>query len=174
MLRERECACQVGGVGGPSTPNGQTASGRPKRVAAGAAGATWGSPVREREEPAPTSSAKRRRVQTALFRDDDDATARQAVPYCVQFAKQSRYCDVRKRKCAATQLSIGVHAPEQLSFPVSCRLPTRRSERRNDADQAVGVDALLSLASVGRDDSGPADGKCRPRSWSATHLHYLT
>jgi hypothetical protein len=36
--------------------------------------------------------------------------------------------------------------------------PTRRSERRNEADQAVGVDALLSLASVGRDDSGPADG----------------
>lgn len=69
-------------VGGPQTPNGKTASGRPLRAAAGAAGAAWGSPtaqlVREWEEPVPTSSAKRRRVQTALFRDDDDATARQA------------------------------------------------------------------------------------------------
>lgn len=100
---------------GPSTPNGQvTASGRAQRAAAAAAGAAWGSPrvgqVREREEAA-TSSAKRRRVQTALFRDDDE--------------------------------------------PLK---PVRRSERRNEADQAVGVDALLSLASVGRDDSGPADG----------------
>jgi len=69
-------------VGGPQTPNGKTASGRPLRAAAGAAGAAWGSPtaqlVRDWEEPAPMSSAKRRRVQTALFRDDDDATARQA------------------------------------------------------------------------------------------------
>lgn len=61
---------------GPSTPNGQvTASGRAQRAAAAAAGAAWGSPrvghVREREEAA-TSSAKRRRVQTALFRDDDE------------------------------------------------------------------------------------------------------
>lgn len=56
----------------------------------------------------------------------------------------------------------------QCSVPVSistlpmhlAHRPVRRSERRNEADQAVGVDALLSLASVGRDDSGPADGEC--------------
>ena len=67
-------------LGGPPAANGQvTVSGRPQRAAATVAGAAWGSPrtgqVHERDrEEAPTSSVKRRRVQTALFRDGDSET----------------------------------------------------------------------------------------------------
>lgn len=50
-------------------------------------------------------------------------------------------------------------ARSQALSSVDCRQPTRRSERRSDADQALGIDALLSLASEVRDDSGPADGE---------------